>query len=90
MPLVHALVMEILLLFLWVLTITVSQHLIAVQVTFHGSLLGSTLMTLYGMDKIVVDLSEHVVIHQTFCGSVRSFLSQLLTTWSFASVGINL
>ena len=89
MPLVHALVMEILLLISWLPTTTVSQHLTAVQVTFHGNLLGSTLITHYEMDKIVVDLSIHPVIHQTFCGSVRSFLSQLLTTWNFASVGIN-
>ena len=87
---VHALVVENLLLVLWVLTTTVSQHLTVVQFTFHGNLLGSTLMTHCGMDKIVVDLSEHVVIPQTSHVSVRSFLKQLLTTWSFESVGINL
>ena len=50
----------------------------------------STLMTHCGMDKIVVDLRAHAVIPQTSRGSARSFLSQLLMTWRFASVGINL
>ena len=81
---VHALVVEDLLLNLWALTTTVSQEL----ALLHGNLLFFILKTHCGMDKIVVDLSEHVVIFQTFRGSARSFLSQLLTTWSFASVAI--
>ena len=79
---VHALVMDYLLLILWALTTTVSQDV------FHGSLLGSTLMTDCGMDKIVVDWSVPAVILQTSHGSARSFLSQLLMTCRFASVGI--
>ena len=50
--------------------------------------LGTKPVTHCGMDKIVVDLSVHAVIHQTSLGSARSFLSQLLTTWSSASVGM--
>ena len=38
MPPVHALVMEILLLVLWVLTTAVSRHLTTVQVSIHGIL----------------------------------------------------
>ena len=87
---VHAPVTDILLLILWDLTTTVSQHLTAAQVTFHGILLFSTLMTHCGMDKIVVELSVHAVIPQTSHGSTRSFLSQLQMTWSFVSVEINL
>ena len=40
------------------------------------------------MDKVVVDLNIHAVILQVSRGSARNFLSQLMTTWSFASVGI--
>ena len=64
--LVHALVMEDLLLILWALTTTVSQDLIV----FHG-FLWSTLMTRCGMDKVVMDLSVHAVILQTSLGSAR-------------------
>ena len=53
-------------------------------------LLFSTLLAHCGMEKIVADLNMHAVIPQTSHGSARSFLSQLLTTWSSASVGINL
>ena len=90
MPPVHAPVMEILLLILWALTTTVSQHLTAAQVTIHGFLFFSTPTTHYGMDKTAVDLSVPVVITQTSHGSARSFLSQLQMTWSSASVEINL
>ena len=73
------------LLLLWALTTTVSLDLTLIHgVTF------STLMTHCGMDKIVVDLSIHAVITQTFPGSARNFLSQLQMTWSSASVGIKL
>ena len=84
-PLVHALAVEYLPLLLWALTTTVKQDI----TLFYGSLF-STLMTHCGMDKIAVDLSVHAVILQTFRGSARTFLSQLLMTWSFASVGMNL
>ena len=82
-PVVHALVVEHHPLPLWALTTTVSLQLTLV----HGILL-STLMTHCGMDKVVVDLSVPAVILQTSRGSARSFLSQLLMTWRFASVGM--
>ena len=83
--LVHALVMEDLLLILWALTTTVSQDLIVL----HG-FLWSTLMIHCGMDKVVMDLSVHAVIFQTCLGSAGNFLSQLLMTWRFASVVMEL
>ena len=70
-PIVHAMVVEYLLQVLWTLTTTVRQQLVLVA----GSLLFSTLMTYFGMDKIVVELSVHAVILQTFRGSAKSFLS---------------
>ena len=75
--------LEDLLQILWALTITVSQDLIVL-----GYPLRSTLMTCCGMDKVVTDLRAHAVISQTSRGSARSFLSQLLMNWRFASVGI--
>ena len=78
---VHALVVEDLLLNLWALTTTVSQDL----TLLHGNLLLFILIIHCGMEKIVVDLRAHAVILQTSRGSARNFLSQLLTTWSFAS-----
>ena len=47
-------------------------------------------MTHCGMDKIAMDVSTHAVIPQTSHGSARSFLSQLLITWRFVSVGMSL
>ena len=49
-----------------------------------------TLTTHCGMDKIAMDLSVHAVIPQASHGSARCFLSQLLTTWSFTSVGMRI
>ena len=51
---VHAMVVEHLLQVLWALTTTVRQQLVLVA----GNLLFSTLMTHFGMDKVVVDLIE--------------------------------
>ena len=59
------------------------QHFI-----FPYTVMSSTMNTHCGMGKIVVDLNVHAVILQTFRGSARNFLSQLLTTWSSASVGM--
>ena len=50
----------------------------------------STLMIHCGMDKVVVDLNVHALILQTFHGSARCFLSQLLMTWRFAFVGMSI
>ena len=55
----------------------------------HGVIF-STLMTHCGMDKIAMDMRLHAVILQISLGSVGNFLSQLLTTWSFASVETHL
>ena len=69
-PPVHA-VVEHLPLVLWALTTTVSQDTLILRVVLP-------LMTHCGMDEIVVELSERAVTPQTFRGSARSFLSQLL------------
>ena len=82
----HALVMENLLLLSWALTTTVSQDL----TVLHGNPLFSTLMIHCGMDKIAMNSRAHAVIPQTSHGFARSFLSQLLTTWRFVSVGMSL
>ena len=81
---VHAVVVDNLLLTLWTLTTTVSQELVLVD----GNMVFSTLVTHCGMDKVVMDLRGHAVILQTSRGSAKSFLSQLLMTWKFASVGM--
>ena len=78
---VHAEVMYPLLA-LWALTITVSQELILLD-----GVLFSTLMIHCGMDR-TVDMKVHAVIPQTSHGFARSFLNQLMTLWSFVSVGI--
>ena len=67
-------------------TTTVSQHLKVLRRT----LLFSTIMTHCGIDKIALDLNVHAVILQTSHGFARTFLSQLLMTWSFVSVGMSL
>ena len=81
-PPVHVLV-EHLLLVMSALTITVSQDTPTLKVVL-------LLMIHCGMDKIVVDLSEHAVTLQTYRGSARSFLNLPLTTWSSVSVGTSL
>ena len=82
--------MEYLLQVLWAPTTTVNQVLSMVHIPIHGSLLGSTLTTHCGMDKIVVDVSIPAVIPQISRGSAINFLSRLLMTWRFASVQIKL
>ena len=46
--------------------------------------------TLWDDEGHVMDLRVHAVIHQTSRGSARSFVSQLLTTWSYGSVGMRI
>ena len=75
-------VVERLLLVLWALTTTVSQDTPILRMVLP-------LMTHCGMDKIAVELSVHAVTPQTSHGSVRSFLSQLLMTWSAVFVGMS-
>ena len=53
-PIVDAMVVEYPFQVLWALTTTVRQQLVLVT----GNLLFSTLMTHFGMDKVVVDLIE--------------------------------
>ena len=78
---VHAVVM-CLLLALWALTITVSRELMLLD-----GVIFSTLMIHCGMDR-TADMKVHAVIPQASHGFARSFLNQLMTPWSFASVGI--
>ena len=71
-----------LLLALWALTITVSQELILLD-----GVIFFTLMIHCGMDR-TADMKVHAVIPQASHGFARSFLNQLMTPWSFESVGI--